>query len=111
MESTKMLKVEAIKSPKSGEAVRNQFAVRDNGKVYFQSYQSIIAIWDGETLTLGRDWDYSITTMKWLYEFLSQYCWSIYSHLQCVYGCCNAKAIRKELDKGSVRIAYNGELR
>lgn len=64
-------------SPRSGEPVRNQFVIIDDGKTYFQSYESLIAVkyWeDGKTiLKLGRDWDYSKTTMKYLHVWLNEY--------------------------------------
>ena len=51
---------------------KNQFLVEENGKIYFQSYESVVACWDRETrtLTLGEDWDYSNTTRKHLYLFI-----------------------------------------
>ena len=53
---------------------KNQFIIRDeeNKKVYFQSYNSTIAIYDRntQTLTLGEDWDYSKTTLRHLYLFI-----------------------------------------
>lgn len=57
---------------------KNQFIINDeeSQKIYFQSYESIIAIWDktSQTLTLGHDWDYSKTTSKHLYLFIDEYC-------------------------------------
>lgn len=51
---------------------KNQFIMEDDKKTIFQSYDSIIAIFDKKTrdLTLGCDWDYSRTTLKHLYIFL-----------------------------------------
>lgn len=55
----------------------NQFIIRGEHKVIFQSYDSTIAIIeyteDGQVLTLGCDWDYSNTTLKHLYMFLGEY--------------------------------------
>lgn len=57
---------------------KNQFIIEDeeSGKICFQSYNSIIAIWDRntQTLTLGGHWDYSKTTRKHLYLFINDYC-------------------------------------
>lgn len=57
---------------------KNQFIIRDeeNRKIYFQSYNSMIAIWDRNkgTLVLGKKWDYSKTTSKHLYLFIDDYC-------------------------------------
>ncbi len=53
---------------------KNQFLMEGSEKAIFQSYNSIIAIYDKENdvLTLGKDWDYSKTTTKHLYIFLDQ---------------------------------------
>ena len=52
---------------------RNQFLITDGNKIIFQSYNSRIALIDNstKTLTLGRHWDYSITTKKHLTLFLT----------------------------------------
>lgn len=51
---------------------KNQFLMEDEKQVIFQSYNSVIAIFNKKTrdLTLGCDWDYSRTTLKHLYIFL-----------------------------------------
>lgn len=55
----------------------NQFILENNKKVVFQSYDSIVVIFDKEkqTLTFGKDWDYSNTTLKHLYLFIGDYIW------------------------------------
>ena len=51
----------------------NQFHLYGEGKNILQSYDSkVVEIMEGET-TLGRDWDYSTTTSKHVYEFLIDY--------------------------------------
>lgn len=53
---------------------KNQFLIRGEGKIVFQSYNSIIAEIDKDgNLKLGKDWDYSNTTAKHLYLFLNDY--------------------------------------
>ena len=53
---------------------KNQFIIEYNGEKYFQSYDSTIAKIDAAgVLTFGADWDYSYTTRKHLYLFLSDY--------------------------------------
>ena len=51
---------------------KNQFLITDGNKIIFQSYNSKVAIIDStaKTLTLGRNWDYSLTTKKHLCLFL-----------------------------------------
>ncbi len=62
-------KVESLTSPRSGEAVRNQFVINmDNGQV-FQSYNSTIAIKMEGKVYLTKDYDYSVTTSKYLKQF------------------------------------------
>lgn len=55
--------------------VKNQFIIEDDEKIAFQSYDSTIAIYDRKKclLTLGRNWDYSTTTSKYLYMFIYEY--------------------------------------
>lgn len=51
---------------------KNQFIIKTNNNIIFQSYNSIICILtDGENKPVfGSDWDYSKTTLKHLYLFL-----------------------------------------
>ena len=92
-----MMKVEKMTSSRSGREVANQFIIRDDTRIVFQSYDSTIAIIDNSKkgaarLTLGRDWDYSVTTMKYLYQFLYQFLgWSV-----------NKKAIEKAIDNKDI---------
>lgn len=61
---------------------RNCNVIIDNDDmVYCQSYNSIVAVFNSQknTLILGRDWDYSITTLKHLYRFLES-CVPRYAH-------------------------------
>ena len=69
------MKVYNLTSSKSGKAVANQFAILDGAKTYFQSYESICCIVDGEQqkIIFGKDWDYSRTTVKYLCQFLRGY--------------------------------------
>ena len=68
------MRVQQMTSPKSGNPVANQFVINHNGKKYFQSYATIIAVKDEFGLiTLNYDyWDYSRTTGKYRNEFLSE---------------------------------------
>lgn len=54
---------------------KNQFIIfGGDAMVTFQSYNSVIAKIDKNgTLTLGCDWNYSKTTLKHLYLFISDY--------------------------------------
>lgn len=66
--------VRNLLSPRSGNPVANQFVIRTENGTYFQSYRSIVAKVDNDgTITLSWYWDYSRTTMKYLYQFLADY--------------------------------------
>ena len=67
------MKVYNMTSPASGREVANQFEIYDdNGNVYFQSYQSIIAKKDraGNVTLDSYYWDFSTTTGKYRNQFL-----------------------------------------
>lgn len=66
-------KVEQMVSPRTGAPVANQFIIRDDNLIIFQSYGTTIAIKDdGDVLLNKYDWDYSRTTLKYLREFLGE---------------------------------------
>ena len=53
---------------------KNQFVITGNESTVFQSYNSTIAKIDNSgALSFGGDWDYTNTTRKHLYLFLSDY--------------------------------------
>lgn len=54
---------------------KNQFVIEERERIIFQSYESIVAIYESksQSLILGRDWDYSRTTTKHLYLFINDY--------------------------------------
>ena len=95
---------------------KNQFILEDDKKTIFQSYDSIIAVFDKEKrdLTLGCDWDYSRTTLKHLYIFLRDV---IYYDLkleqktriqEALESTNTKKAIQKLIDKNVIQ--YESEL-
>ena len=67
-----------------GNEALNQYTIEDLNFVKFQSYNSLIAIYDKNTkiLTFGCDWDYSPTTLKHLKIWLTNNCYSIYNGLE-----------------------------
>ena len=58
-----------------GNKVANQFKIMAKNKTYFQSYNSVVASIDKTTgkVQLYKDWNYSSTTRKHLYNFLGEY--------------------------------------
>ena len=111
--------VKNLTSPRTGNAVANQFIIRHEGNFYFQSYNSLCAVVDwsqggdevnahymDNVVTLGRDWDYSRTTMKYLNEFLREYASSVFDWFDMEV---NASNIRKLIAQGVIR--YNDSMR
>lgn len=67
--------------------VKNQFVNESDDLDIFQSYDSIIASYDKKSKTLTLDshrWDYSRTTIKYLYRFINEYCYNVF--------CCDIRA-------------------
>ena len=91
-----------LKSPRSGRAVANHYVMASGNTVLFQSYDSLIAEYNQESgiLKLGRHWDYSVTTMKYLNQFLREYCYLVYRKLP--EGKSGADSIRKAIDSGLI---------
>lgn len=75
------MKVENMKSVKTGKAIPNQFLIRDRGCIWYQSYKSIIGIVTPDNmLLLDKDkWDYSVTTAKYRNAFVAAYFSSKYA--------------------------------
>lgn len=66
--------VRNLTSPHTDNAVANQFVIRTKKGDFFQSYRSIVAKVDNNgNVWLSAYWDYSRTTMKYLYQFLRDY--------------------------------------
>lgn len=68
------MQVKNMKSP-NGNKVANQFTIENGDKIYFQSYQSIIALKDFKKGVIYLDsyfWNYSNTTAKYRREFLGE---------------------------------------
>lgn len=57
------------------EMGRNQYIIDERDYITFQSYNSIIAFVDlkNRKLTIGERWDYSQTTLKYLYKFIDEH--------------------------------------
>ncbi len=66
--------VHQMTSPKSGNAVENQFIIYTDDGMYFQSYRTIIAFRDncGKVFLDRGSWDYSRTTGKYRNLFLHE---------------------------------------
>jgi hypothetical protein len=69
--------------------------------IYLRSYNSLVAKYELDTqkLTLGHDWDYSVTTVKHLGMFMNNWTHNLPR---------GAKEIQKAIDDG--RIIYDPEM-
>ena len=67
-----MMKMEKMISRTSGKPVANQYIIRDDNKITFQSYNSPIVEIDMEEkkITVYKDYDYSTTTGKYRNQFM-----------------------------------------
>lgn len=86
--------VRNLTSPRTGNAVANQFVIHTKKGDFFQSYRSLVAKIDNKgQVWLSSYWDYSRTTMKYLYQFLRDYGW---------YNI-NANEVRKRIKDGTFK--------
>ena len=69
------MRVYNMESPKTGRPVANQFVINDGDKLVFQSYDSMIVEYNksNNSITFGKDWNYSMTTSKYRNQFLDMY--------------------------------------
>lgn len=77
----------------------NQFRLYGEGENCLQSYNSLVVkiSYDGNHIVLGRDWDYSTTTSKHVYQFLEEY-----ANLS-FYGVSNKRAyVNKLIKEGKI---------
>ena len=90
---------------------KNQYIIEADGVKCFQSYNSLIAVYDvaDHTLLLGCDWDYSNTTRKHLYIFISDYCY-LKDIDDVLYDCKNKRAAIYNMIKTGL-IAYDSNMR
>lgn len=104
-----MVKIYSL-SGRTGEDVRNQYSIRDSEakKTYFQSYDSLVAEWDGKNLTLGRNYDYSNTTIKYLHQWISNEAWAIKRELDKTGGRTGIDKIRRAIKAGIIK--YDEEM-
>ena len=93
------MKIENMLSD-AGNKIANQFKIYDGCITYFKSYDSVVAAINrktGET-KLYKDWDYSNTTRRYLYQFLWECGKSDLS---------NRKKLDKAIKAGKVKVFDN----
>lgn len=102
------LHVKNLISPRGTKAV-NQFSIESDSSIAFQSYDSTIAIYDkaSNKLTFGCDWEFSVTTLRYLYIWLDD----IYGTFEDEFTHSKNKHeyLQKLIDSG--RILYDGGLK
>ncbi len=87
---------------------KNQFIMENDKEIIFQSYDSIIAIVNKKSgvIVLGRDWDYSKTTMKHLYIFIDSelpYNENLKELFNTKYSNSRRKAIQQLIDNNKIQ--------
>ena len=91
---------------------KNQFVIKTNEALFFQSYSSICAICKDGKLTFGVNWDYSNTTRKHLYIFIEGWCYIAIEDREAIYNALSSsnkrKAFQKLIDDGIIN--YDGAL-
>lgn len=85
-----------LESPRTGRKVPNQFVTEIGNKVYFQSYNSLIAVIDNgeKTVTITPYWNYSKTTAKYRNEFFKAY--GLWNEME------TTKGVQKAINDGKV---------
>lgn len=72
-------KMEFLRGTRAGNTAKNQAVMiintEDNHMEVFQSYDSLICKVDynKKQIVVSNKWDYSITTLKYFYQFLREY--------------------------------------
>lgn len=86
----------------NGNAAANQFVITTDKGIYFQSYNSVVAFWDGlnRRLKVTPLWDYSATTRKHFYIFLNDYT-NIFA---------DRKNVLSKIKDGSIEVIEDGKL-
>lgn len=102
------MKVYNMTSSRTGNAVANQFDISHDGKIYFQSYDSLIACYDYESgiLTLGKYWDYSNTIIKYFHQWMEEHFLTVKLFER--YGKTFSQTVRNAIKDG--KIVYDEEM-
>ena len=101
-----------MKSPSTGKPVSNQFVVESDRYSFYQSYKSLIGVYDKKKrrITLGTKWDYSHTTLKYLHKWLESDAFNAWAYIRDEYaGRTLSETIRKAIDAGAIFYDYGME--
>ena len=96
--------VTPLASPRSGEPVKNQYSIELIDCVAFQSYDTLIAIYDksADRLTVGRRYDFSVTTSKYLGVWLRENVPGWAATARRLGGRSQSDTIRRAIDAGVI---------
>ena len=96
--------VTPLTSTRTGEPVRNQYSIEFLGCVAFQSYDTLIAVYDKSTerLTVGRRYDFSVTTSKYLGIWLRENVPGWAATARRLGGRSQSDTIRRAIDAGVI---------
>ena len=78
----------------NGNPATNQFVIASDNRIYFQSYDSVVAMIKDGILYVTDKWDFSNTTRKHFYIFVREY----YN-----YRLANRKAIKCGIADGTIK--------
>lgn len=99
------VRINNMESPRTGNPVSNQFVVESSRYSFFQSYRSLVAVYDKKErrITLGCAWDYSNTTRKYLHAWLESDAFSAWAYIRDEYrGRTFSETIRKAIAAGVI---------
>ena len=102
-----MVKVSNMISERSGREVANQFVVQVNDDIFFQSYDSTIVKIGKDGVTLGDNYNYSVTTSKYLRQFMEKYANSMWYKMQSTGGKSVSDICKRSIDAGIVKYDSN----
>ena len=106
------LRISNLESPRTGNPVSNQFSIKSDRYNFFQSYGSLIAVYDktARSITLGPAWDYSKTTLKYLHAWLESYAFNAWAYIRDQYAARTfSGTIRKAIAAGAIDYEENME--
>ena len=89
----------------TGNHVSNQFVIESNRYIFFQSYASLVAVYDKNerSITLGQAWNYSKTTLKYLKMWLESDAFSAWAYIRDEFrGRTFSETIRKAIAAGVI---------
>ena len=79
----------------NGNPAANQFVIVSDNRIYFQSYDSVVAMIKDGILYVTDKWDFSNTTRKHFYIFVREYYNYRYANRKAIINCIHDGIIKK----------------